>query len=280
MGVLTRTIVAAALTGALVSACGSGNTIMEAPVADPARIGAESIPTEDSSTVQMGEQIIRTANISMTVDNIDARLDSLTALVTDSSGFIQSQTVSSYDGNTTANVIARVPAADLDAFLESIAEFGNITNSSVDTQDVTVEVIDLEVRITTLQDSIARLRQLQQQATSVADLITVEAELANRQAELESFEARRDYLAQQVDMATVYVYMTEEGLGAPASPDFLGGLQTGWNALISLLAGLTTGIGFLLPFLVVGGIITGVVLTLVTVTRRRESARQKGEERP
>ena len=278
MGTLIRTAVGVALTGALLSACGSGDVAMDSPGADPARMSAESMPMDDSSTVQMGEQVIRTANVSLVVDTVDDGMTEVKDLITAVGGFVQNQSISTYDGVANAMLTARVPATELDAFLEDIAALGEVTNSSIDAQDVTLEVVDLEARIRTLEDSIARLRELQGQATSVADLVAVEAELANRQAELESLEARRDYLARQVDMSTVYISITQQGPGPAASPDFLGGLQTGWSALVSLGAGLITSLGFMLPFLLVGGLITGVVLIIVATARRRDKA--QGKDRP
>ena len=162
----------------------------------------------------------------------------------------------------------RVPASNLDALLASIDTLGEVTSSSVEAQDVAVEVIDLEARITTLEESIDRLRDLQSQTASVADLVTVESELSARQAELESLTARRDYLMRQVEMSTAYISLTTTTTGPGVTPDFLGGLERGWNSLISLAAGLITLGGFLTPYLLIAGAITAIVLIIVALSRR------------
>lgn len=225
---------------------------------------------EDSSSMRVEEQIIRTANVSMEVDDVVRAVSDISDLVSELDGFIQNESVNTYDGDASASITARIPTDRLDGFLDAIADFGDVTNSSVDAQDVTLEVVDLQARISTLEESISRLRALQEQASSVADLVAVEGELAVRQAELESLQARSDYLSRQVEMSTVYLMMNQRDVGPGVSPDFLGGLQNGWNSMLALTAGLITAAGFLAPFLVIAGVVTGVVFIIIGISRRKE----------
>ena len=219
----------------------------------------------DSRTDQ---QIIRTAYVSVDVDDVATGVSAIADLTADLEGQLQSQSVQGTGEDSSANMTVRLPASNLDALLASIDTLGEVTSSSVDAQDVAVEVIDLEARITTLEESIDRLRDLQGQATSVADLVTVESELSARQAELESLTARRDYLMRQVEMSTAYISLTTTTTGPGVTPDFLGGLERGWNSLISLAAGLITFGGFLTPYLLIAGAITAIVLIIVALSRR------------
>ena len=214
------------------------------------------------------QQIIRTAYVSVDVDDVATGVSAIADLTTDLEGQLQSQSVQGTGEDSSANMTVRVPASNLDALLASIDTLGEVTSSSVDAQDVAVEVIDLEARITTLEESIDRLRDLQGQAASVADLVTVESELSARQAELESLTARRDYLLRQVEMSTAYISLTTTTTGPGVTPDFLGGLERGWNSLISLAAGLITLGGFLKPYLLIAGAITAIVLIIVALSRR------------
>lgn len=231
---------------------------------------AESLPGDSSTEIRVDAQVIRTASVAMEVADVVDATQQVTTLVDDQGGFIQNQSLYNYDDRTSANLTARVPSERLNSFLESLNELGDVTSSSVDAQDVTLEVVDLQARITTLEESIQRLRELQQQTESVADLVAVETELANRQAELESLQARSEYLTRQVDMSTVYLTLDQENVGPGITPDFLGGVQNGWNSLLSLVAGVITVVGFAVPFLVIGGVIAGVVLLIVALTRRKD----------
>ena len=214
------------------------------------------------------QQIIRTAYVSVDVDDVATGVSAIADLTADLEGQLQSQSVQGTGEDSSANMTVRVPASNLDALLASIDTLGEVTSSSVDAQDVAVEVIDLEARITTLEESIDRLRDLQGQAASVADLVTVESELSARQAELESLTARRDYLMRQVELSTAYISLTTTTTGPGVTPDFLGGLERGWNSLISLAADLITLGGFLTPYLLIAGAITAIVLIIVALSRR------------
>jgi hypothetical protein len=108
---------------------------------------------------------------------------------------------------------------------------------------------------------------LQAQAANVADLVAVETELANRQAELESLQSQRDYLGDQVAMSTVTITLVPEVGAVTTTPDFLRGLETGWNALLSTGGVLVTAAGFIIPFAVVIGII---VLVIRWIIRRKK----------
>jgi hypothetical protein len=258
-----------ALAGGLLAACGSSDMSPNGAVADGAGISAESMPVENQAT--QAPQVIQTANVTIEVDDVDNVVTNITANVDARDGFVQSRSVNRYDNDATASMTIRIPAADLESFIASLANEGEVLTSTIDAQDVTIEVIDLEARISTLESSIDRLRELQAQATSVADLVAVESELATRQSELESLTARRDYLDNQVDLSTVYLWIDQVDSGAALTPDFLGGLQRGWDALLTLGAGLITGVGFLLPTALVGLAIAAVVFIIVRLLRNRKT---------
>lgn len=266
-----RAAVLIALTGVLIAGCGStgdsGGAPVEGIASDAMAPTTESRPSE--------QQIIRTANVTLEVKDVDESVTSITVRVDALDGFIQSRSINRYDNDATASLTIRLPATSLDDFLSSLAQEGDVRNSTTDAQDVSLEVVDLEARILTLESSIDRLRALQRQATTVADLVAVESELATRQAELESLTARRDFLANQVDLATVYVWIDQTDTGAALTPDFLGGLQRGWDALLTLGAGLITGLGFLLPTALVGLVIAAVVFIIIRLVRTRTNRKEQ-----
>lgn len=274
---LRRSALAAALGAAALTAlfgCGtstetasSGGYAMEEPMAMEADVSM------DESRTQVAPQVIRTADAYLEVQSVESAVEDVKAATESAGGSIDSQNISRGDDWTSASFTLRIPEAGLDAFLAGLADFGEVQSINVNAQDVTLEVVDLEARITTLEDSISRLRELQQQTTSVADLVAVESELANRQAELESLNARRDYLANQVSLSTVYLSLSEREVGPSLTPDFLGGLQRGWDTLLTLGAGLITALGFVLPTVVLVGLIVMVIVFLVR--RRRRSKEGK-----
>jgi hypothetical protein len=89
-------------------------------------------------------------------------------------------------------------------------------------------------------------------------VIKLESELSTRQSDLEALEARLSYLSDQAAMSTISLTILSPAATPAPEPDtsgFVGGLRSGWDALVSVLVGLATVAGALLPFL-------GVVLLL------------------
>lgn len=268
-----RAVVLMALAGGLIAGCGSNNMSPDGAVADGAGIAAESMPVDEQA--KQSPQVIRTANVTIEVDDVDNAVTNITSNVEASGGFVQSRSINRFDDDATASLTIRVPSENLEDFIDGLADEGRVITSTIDALDVTVEVIDLEARMSTLEASIERLRQLQRQATSVADLVAVESELATRQSELESLTARRDYLGNQVDLSTVNVWIDQVNTGAALTPDFVGGLQRGWDALLTLGAGLITGVGFLLPTALVGLAIAAAVIFIIRLIRRRTTREEQ-----
>ena len=268
-----------ATSAVLLSGCGgaSEDSYESAP-----SIASDSVMNEaDRGSAAIEPQVITTATVFLEVDTLDSAVESVQQLTENTGGSIETQSLYREDDSAGAMMTIRVPADELTGFLAEVEKFGDVRSTDLNSQDVTLEVIDLDARVTTLQDSIARLRDLQEQAATVADLVAVEAELATRQSELESLTARRDYLSQQVDRSTVYLNIAEKQSGPTITPDFLGGLQRGWDALLTLGAGLITGIGFLLPTAAVIALIVIAILAIIRYTRHIWKARhhQRNSER-
>ena len=156
----------------------------------------------------------------------------------------------------------------MDAFVTDLSQLGTVISVSINAQDVTTQVVDLDARIQVLQTSIDRLKVIQEQAASVADLVAVESELASRQGELDSLTAQRTYLGQQVAMSTLTVSISPiTELTSSTAPGFLAGLQNGWSAFLALIAFLITSAGFLVPFIIIGAII---VIPVITIAIKRK----------
>lgn len=266
-GVQKLLAAAAAVMVLGLAGCGGGSTD-QAMMAEGAMPAAE-MPMTDTKAPVVEQQVIRTAYVTIRVSDVTAGVAEVRSAVNATGGTISTEDVSRYDGSQTATLTVRIPAEDLDAFLAGLADLGTIEQSSISAADVTTQVIDLDARITSLKGSIARLTELQAQAANVADLVAVETELANRQAELESLQSQRDYLGDQVAMSTVTITLVPEVGAVTTTPDFLRGLETGWNALLSTGGVLITAAGFIIPFGIVIGII---VLVIRWIIRRRKKS--------
>ncbi|PZS16898.1 MAG: DUF4349 domain-containing protein [Pseudonocardiales bacterium] len=221
--------------------------------------------------------LIRTADLAVEVahgSDVPAQADRAEQIVIGDGGLVFA------DERTAGTVPAaaltlKVPGPSLVSVLDKLSTLGKEKSRRSSTQDVTTQVADVSSRVRSAQASIDRLRLLFGQATKVGDVIALESELAQREADLESLQAQQRTLAGQTEMATVTLNLSAAAAtaGTPkhhAKSGFLGGLDRGWRAFTSAAGALATGIGAVLPFLVLALLIAGGVAVL---RRRTRSAR-------
>jgi len=277
----------AALASALAlagCAAGGASTVDQAPVPQQPQpfTGQESAGQESdgqdatlgSGTTAVDRSVIETANLTITAaDPVDAA-DEAERIVEAAGGRIDARSEAApTDGDAgSASLTLRVPADRLSAVLDDLRGLGRADELSRNRSDVTVEVQDLDARISALRASTARLEALMAQATGIDDIVALEAQLSDRQGQLESLEAQQRALADQVSMSTISLWLRSDAQAPPTEPgSFVDGLVTGWNAFVAFFAGLLVALGVLLPWIVLAAAITAVILLVV---RRRRSRRQ------
>ncbi|WJL95802.1 DUF4349 domain-containing protein [Microbacterium sp. ET2] len=279
---------------------------------DQRATSAESGAADDLGTAEggasaveapAGRDIITTASASIVVDDVPAAAGEVGDAATAIGGYVQSQSIgqsgtpipiepgtggpdvsypSPYAGES-GWVTVRIPAQELSGFVSGLAGIGEITQSSIDRQDVTEQTVDLRARVEATQASVDRLEELLAQAGDLGDLIAAESALAERQATLESYQQQLESLEGQVELSTVSVSLSPRVEQVTADPaGFTDGLLAGWNGLIATLNGIVIAFGFLIPWLVVLGVVGLIVWGVIRLRRaRRERAagdRSTGEQ--
>ena len=229
-----------------------------------------------TATVTTDRQVVKNAYVAMRVDNIAKAVFDVHGLVKKRNGLIASEDTQS-DGDSTSSLItAQIPAADLDAFVADVSALGAVDSVTVNAQDVTGQVVDLDARIRALQTSIARMTQLLAQAQKIDDLLAIETQLSTRQSELDSLTAQRTLLGEQVALSSVTMAISPmTQVTSVEAPGFLSGVASGWAAFVSLVTVLLTATGFFLPFAIVALLIlVPLTLVLARVLRRRRPSGQ------
>lgn len=225
-------------------------------------------PTED-------RQVIITGSVTITADDpIKASRDAV-RIVEAAGGRVDGRTeyAPSEGDKGSASLQLRIPADKLTATLDKLEELGRADEVALSSSDVTVASQDLDARINALRASIERLNGLIVQAKDIDDLITLESAISTRQAELESLEAEKRYLADQVSMSTISLYLRSDAEAPKTVPgDFWSGLATGWNAFVGFWAGLLVVLGVLLPWLITFGAIAALIIWIVRRRRRPATA--------
>lgn len=284
--------VAAILTLLLLVGCSSsGDT---APAHDDAgsaemdSAGAQTIDAETDRdlTVEPEREVITTANATITVAEPDAAVDEVVQLIEEAGGRVDQRSLRAAGSQGTgslpsAQMTLRVPADELEELLAELGQIGEVEELSQEAEDVTQAGADLDARIAALETSTERLQQIMAEADDSAALIEAEDALSRRQADLESLQSQRAHLSDQVAMSTLHLSLVARDDPTIEAGGFLGGLQSGWAALVSFASGLLVAAGVALPWLVVLAI-PGVplVLMLRRRLRRRTVTRSENATQP
>ena len=281
---------ALAASALLLAGCGSTSTSDGAfdfgwSSEAPAEFRTEAAPavaqpgTDGSDTAQSTGSEVVTGSLSLqSSDPIEAASRAV-EIVDEADGRVDQRTDTPDPGGTapSSSLTLRIPADDFDAIVEDLSALGTVGQLTVDRTNVTAEVADVNARVAALRASIDRLNRLMAEATNTAEVIEAEAGLTQRQQDLDALLARQRALSDQVDLATLHLWISTETVEVPGD-GFVDWLRQGWKALLASLGGLIVFLGAAIPWLVLLGIVALVVwflLGLRRAGRRRRAARRE-----
>ncbi|MEU5879436.1 DUF4349 domain-containing protein [Spirillospora sp. NPDC047279] len=220
-----------------------------------------------------GRSVIYQSDLRVRAKNVDTATTRAKQLVTAAGGYVDNE--SSTTEPVGANLTFKIPAERYPAVLEQLAgQLGTKLSLRQQAEDVTGEVADVDSRVRSAEATLGSFRKLLDKARTVGEVMNVEQEISQRQADLEALQARQKSLQQRTRFATVTLTLeAPKGSSSPAGKSregFLGGLESGWDALTTFTKGLLLVLGWLLPFLVPLSVIAAVFLAV----RRRWTARR------
>jgi uncharacterized protein DUF4349 len=236
------------------------------PAAQPA--SAASGASDQAMTSQpLDRMVIRTAQLSLEVQDIETALTKVRQLADQGGGFVSAsnthvERVNDQD-RTVADLTIQVRSSSVDEVVSGLRGLGKVTTESSGSQDVTEEYVDLDSNLRNLQASEAAILKLMDKATRIEDVLSLQRELTNVRGQIERIQGRKRYLERRTDMATIAVSLrlpTPESTARPGGGfDPLAVAQRGWQASLNVLRGAAEVVivvlafsWWLLPFLAVG----------------------------
>lgn len=198
---------------------------MDSAAVSNAAMGNRMEVSEDTGLSNTGEQLpqeaatdrklIRTVNLSVETEGFDVLLDSIQEKVTELGGYVERMDENNgsvyYHTNNyrNASLTARIPADQLDAFLDVMAENSNITYRSESVEDVTLQYVDVQSHLKALRAQQDRLMELVEQAETVEELVYLEDQLTEVRYQIQSLESQMRTMNNQINYATVYIDVEE-----------------------------------------------------------------------
>ena len=243
-----------------------------------------NVITDDGAVLNPAEnglKIIYTAYINMETTQFDESVRQIEELAKKNNAYFEMAGVSSASTYyRSASYVVRVPADQLDSFLEGAQGICTVTSLQKYAEDVSESYFDVETRLETAKIKLARLRELLAAASDMQDIITLENEISSTQYQIDSltgtlnhYDSQISYSTVSIDLREVYRVNEENApltFGQHITKAFKEGLAGFGNFLEGLLIFLA---GNWIWLLILAAVI--VVVILLIVRGRRKHRKQK-----
>ena len=187
------------------------------------QVSSDAMAASGDVAAPMERKIVRNADMSIVVDDIDTVVSRVTALVAEQQGFVVHSSRFGTGDEERASMSFRVPSEGLDAVLAQVREWANnVENEQTSARDVTEEFIDTEARLNSLTATEAKYLDLLTRAETVEETLNVQRELENVRYRIESAEGRLRFLRQTTSLSLVNLEISTTERAKPL-------LVAGWN---------------------------------------------------
>jgi Domain of unknown function (DUF4349) len=220
-------------------------------------------------------KIIRDGTITVVVpkDGFGTAFDEATGIAQEAGGFVLSSSISQENQGT---LTIRIPSNKLDGAIVKLRALGRLAELTLTGKDVTASYIDLKARLGVLQTQRELIVKLLNASTTVDGQLSLSNKFAEVQTQIEQIQGQLNVLNDKVELATLKVTLREEGVAAPTgSGDDIRNpsLGSAWDravqGFLGVIAAVVVGLGYLLPVLVLAGLVLGLRLL---IRRRREAS--------
>lgn len=227
------------------------------------------------------EKIIRSAGFTLKTLHYDEDLDRIQRLTNEWGGRVE---YLSSNGDKiggvlrSASLTLRIPANNLDAFLNGAQEVGRVTSLQQELEDVSDRYYDIQARLDTQKSKMERLQALLTAAENVSDLIEIENAIADAQywidsytAQLQNYDSRVEYSTVRVTIQEIQIQESEEiGLGERIWAGLCDSIETGIEFLQDVMVFLVAA----LPWGLIVVAVTGCMVMIRKTCKRKRKEKK------
>lgn len=226
--------------------------------------------------------IVKTGEITLQVDDIDAALNAATRAIDRLGGYASGATRSGTGDEASASITFRIPVAAWDGALIALRDLGGtVLDEHVESDDVTAEVVDIEARVRNLKVTEAAFQSIMTSASAIKDVLTVQDELTTVRGEIEQLQSQAARFRDQAGLSTLslsfrttpapVVAVQEDQFDPGAEADAATAHLLGIGQALAKV-GIWLGIVWV-PILIALGIVGGIGTLVVRRINRRPATR-------
>ena len=210
-----------------------------------------------------GAMLIRNGQASVEVRRVDDAVSKLRQTATQLGGFVANTSiVGGKEEHRSATLQIRVPSAQFDAAIATLAALGKVESVSATVQDVGDEYVDLGARLANARHMEARLVEMLARRTGrLSDALTVEQELRRVREEVERYDARLKWLERRTALSSIEITLREpKSVLVQRGPSPIAeAFAQAWRRAVGVIAWSIAMLGVLVPL----GLVVGAGVFLV-----------------
>lgn len=175
-----------------------------------------------AATVDDTNRVVKTGTVTLLVDKgkVSATVQGLQAVVTGARGFIANQSSQEIGSNPSATLTMRVPVASFESIIKGVRGLGaKVVSVESSGKDVTAEYADTAAQIASLKAARARFLTILSGARTIGETLSVQQRVDEVQGRIDRLEGQRRVLANQSDLATLTVSVSEKDPTALATKE-------------------------------------------------------------
>jgi hypothetical protein len=182
--------------------------------------------TADGGTDRM---IVRTASLSLIVEDTEEALEEIEGLTTELEGYVSNLQTWRQNDQLAGSIIVRIPVVYFDQARERIKELAiELESENVSGDDVTEEYVDLGARLKNLEVAEEELLELlgsaQETHKNAESILAIYREITSVRQQIEQIKGRMQYLENASDLATLTISLTPEEIEEPV-------VEPGWEPI-------------------------------------------------
>jgi len=131
-------------------------------------------PENENQRVDEKSKIIKNGNMQFEVDELEKSKRKINDLLKKLGGYYENEVLNAYSHRKSYSLQIRVPNAQFDSLVVGLESgIGKLTNKSINTQDVTEEYRDLNIRLENKLAYLAQYKQILKKARTIKEILDV-----------------------------------------------------------------------------------------------------------
>ncbi len=202
--------------GAALAATAAPAAATSAALSGRPTTAATAAPKTDSTTgntttaAAIDRRIIKNAQLTATVENVDVAIFRLTGIAADVGGYLVASRTFVEGNRKAAQVTIAVPVDRFEEALNLVRKTAlRVENDTASSADVTEQYVDLQSRLRNLESTSARIREFLVKAQNVEEALKINAQLSEVDRQIEEIKGKLNAMTSRTTFSTIAVDLRE-----------------------------------------------------------------------